>query len=106
MTDKQRLNLAFKELRKQGFVARQRFMCCQGCGWAAIANDKPDATHVAFYHQQDADAIDEDGKITEPMYIAWAGDALAITTALTNAGLKAEWDGSADTRVCVKPRDK
>lgn len=39
ITTKQKMNNAFAELRKAGYVAKQNFMCCQGCGWAKINNE-------------------------------------------------------------------
>lgn len=36
---KEKLNLAFKKLRKMGFIAKQSFMCCNSCGSATIAHE-------------------------------------------------------------------
>ena len=68
--DQDKLNRAFKAMRKWGLVARQNYQCCQGCGGAAIATElgdkiaagklDPDTIKGAvFYHRQDADSRDE-----------------------------------------------
>ena len=34
MSKQKPLTLAFKELRKSGYLAKQNFCCCQSCAWA------------------------------------------------------------------------
>ncbi len=58
--DKSKLTNAFKELRKEGYFAKQNFLCCQSCGWAAMSDKESEK--AVFYHQQDNDDLKESGK--------------------------------------------
>lgn len=91
---RQKIGVAFRALRKSGYIARQNFMCCMGCGFAAM----PEGTKKAvFYHRQDADRLSSSGRC----YIAWGGDGQEIRKAFEAAGLKVEWDGTEAARFCV-----
>lgn len=104
---KMRLTDAFKDLRKQGFFARQNFWCCQSCAWAAAPDDKP----VVFFHQQDASALREAEaargtrrfKAEEVgVYLAFGPDAAAgqkIVDSLRRHGVDYTWDGTEDQRI-------
>lgn len=37
--NKAKLNLAFKALRKLGYIAKQSFMCCSSCAGAQMGHD-------------------------------------------------------------------
>jgi hypothetical protein len=88
------LTKAFCELRKRGYFARQNWMCCQSCGWAAI----PDGYDKAvFYHAQDADRL----KATGGTMLAWHGDGAEICLVLQEAGLATDWCGAEDKRIYV-----
>ena len=80
MNKKANLNQAFKELRKLGYFARQNFMCCQSCAWAAVPMD---AKKVVFYHKQDADQLNETGECC----LAWSGDRDEIAEVLERNGV-------------------
>lgn len=102
-SDKQRLNEAFKQLRRHGFVAKQKHACCQSCGWAEL----PDATvapNVIFYHAQDADAI-KDGKLVGKMFLAHRftneRKGRLACAVLHQHGFYAKWDGTEDTRIAI-----
>ena len=95
---KTRLTAAFKELRRLGYFVRQRFMCCQSCAWSAVPEGKGE--RVVFYHKQDADDIRE-GKDAPGVYLAWCGNGALIVSALLDAGLRAEWDGTEAQRIWV-----
>ena len=101
LSDKERLNDAFKSLRKRGFVARQNYWCCQSCGWAAVG-DEP--KNVIFYHKQDAEAI-VDGKLVGTLYVAHRfseqSKGWEVCAELAKNGLYVNWDGSDDTRIAV-----
>ena len=100
-----RIDDAFAALRDQGFFAKAHHTCCQSCGLAEIPEDKEDA--YVFYHMQDADYLKEGGIC----YLAWGGSgetmfdktklALSVCTALREAGLEVDWDGSEHTRIAV-----
>ena len=99
-TDKELLNDAFKQLRKQNYFAKQDFWCCQTCGCAAVPKEKENA--YVFYHRQDKEAIDESGNIKEKgMYVAWAGKGKQIVDIISQTGLKVYWNGSNDTRIRI-----
>jgi hypothetical protein len=84
---------AFRTLRKLGYFARQNWMCCQGCGWAAV----PDQDKVVFYHSQDREHFIETGNL----YLSWSGDGEEIVKAFHEAGLCVKWDGDTGTRILV-----
>ena len=90
-----RIDDAFAALREQGFFAKAHHTCCQSCGLAEIPEDKEDA--YVFYHMQDADYLKEDGIC----YLAWGGRGQTICSALREAGLEVDWNGSEHTRIKV-----
>jgi hypothetical protein len=87
------LRRAFKVLRRNGYITKANFLCCQTCAWKAITGDpyRPDnkANKIVFYHGQDNDRLNETGACS----LAWAGDGLEIKRACEAAGLKVEWSG-------------
>lgn len=118
----ERLNNAFRDLRKQGFVARQNFSCCGTCAWCELATMigervtngrvKVDAVRgVVFFHRQDAAHLDNDGGC----FIAFGavfvseldrrvGDDAAESGRVVNAtfhrhGFNTIWDGNPDKRI-------
>lgn len=105
---KDNLNIAFKELRKLGIVARQNFMCCQSCGWANISKDEPKKTiGYAFYHAQDAERLKEDGKVNiaydtaNEKKFTQEQIGIKVALALANNGLKVNWSGEKGMRIEV-----
>jgi hypothetical protein len=93
---KENLTLAFKELRKAGYFARQNFLCCQSCAWSAVPDGKDEK--VVFYHRQDADDV-QYGRV----YLAWSGNGAEIVEILSKY-FNVEWDGSTSTRILVKEK--
>ena len=99
-----KLRKAFVALRRQGYVARMNFWCCQGCGSSAM--ELKGKKGGVFWHHQDDDGFKEDGEL----YIAFLtenGDGAvkvgeALVAALKAENIWVEWDGSSDTRVLVK----
>jgi hypothetical protein len=89
------ITVAFKSLRKLGYFARQNFMCCQSCGWAAVPEGKDEK--VVFFHQQDAGCM----KAGRPLYLAWSGDGNQICNMLREHGMEVVWDGTNNTRICI-----
>ena len=90
------LSEAFVQLRRDGYFARQNFMCCQSCGWAAIPETRHDK--AVFYHAQDY----RNYKYGSDVYLSWDGDGEFIVNTLKNFGLEVEWDGDKYTRILVK----
>lgn len=91
--DKTKLTNAFRALRKLGYFARQNFLCCQSCAWAAVPEDK--AERAVFYHSQDNSNLQKYGET----YLAWAGDGNEIVRILNENGVQTEWDGSTNQRI-------
>ena len=114
VTDCDRLDEAFAELDRHGIVARQHFTCCQTCGHAEI-NFPIDSTkqhrHVhgyVFFHWQDT----ESAVRSEYLYLAYGSVsgkeseskviAYNIVDALRRAGLDVDWNGSVNSRICIR----
>ncbi len=100
-----RIDDAFAALRDKGFFAKANHTCCQSCGLADIPEDGRYDEYV-FYHMQDAERLKDDGVC----YLAWgfSGPTLEtkrkgrlICTALREAGLEVDWNGSQHTRIAV-----
>ena len=120
----EKITLAFRSLRKEGFIARQRFLCCGSCAGSAVATqvgEMPKARRdkvrgLVFYtRQDDGNAFDRRGHFTG-LYLAYGqihvhevGDVglptvevgQALVKALEAQGLKVEWDGSPDTKIWI-----
>ena len=90
------LTKAFAELRKNGYFAKQNFLCCQSCGWAALSDEE--ARNTVFYHNQDY----RDLKQHQDLYLAWSGDGDYIAQTLRNFGMEVDWDGTPNTRIAVR----
>jgi hypothetical protein len=90
------LTKAFAELRKNGYFAKQNFLCCQSCGWAALSDEE--AKNAVFYHNQDH----QDFKKGSDLYLAWAGDGDYIAETLIKFGMHIDWDGTPNTRIVVR----
>lgn len=89
------LTKAFAELRKKGYFAKQNFMCCQSCGWAALTDEQ--AKNAVFYHNQDY----RDLKYGDDLYLAWSGDGYFIARTLESFGMKVKWEGDSHDRIMV-----
>lgn len=95
MSTKQELNVAFAELRKKGWFARQNFACCQSCGWSGVPEDRTEK--AVFYHRQDMERMKETGEL----FLAHSGPAREIVDVLEKHGFEVEWDGSENTRISL-----
>lgn len=89
------LTQAFKALRKHGYFARQNFLCCQSCAWAAIPEGKFEK--VVFYHNQD----NQQKVKGHPFHLAWNGDGQAIVRILNEHNVETTWDGDTSKRIVV-----
>ena len=92
---KEKLNLFFRELRKKGYFAKQKFSCCRTCGWSEIPDNYEKAV---FYTTQDADNLSRNY-----VYLNWSGDGNEICEIAKNVGLNTEWDGDEKVRVKLSP---
>lgn len=109
VSNKDRLNGMFRELRRQRIVARQNFMCCGSCASAELASmvRERDARGAVYYHRQEGERLRAGA---ERVYLAYgAGDGasesedrvigLEIVHAAQRNGLAVDWDG--DVTKCV-----
>jgi hypothetical protein len=96
MKSRTNLSNAFAQLRKQGYVAKQNFLCCQSCGWAALSEEE--AKLAVFYHSQDAQGL----RKGDDLHLCWAGNGEEIVDVLKNYGLDVEWEGTTNRRIMVK----
>lgn len=146
-SDYHRLVDAFNKLTPQGFVCRMNFTCCQNCGTTEIDDERtlldpppPEGQYpwrewaYTFFHQQDADRLDESPAVLHLTYSAWkvapgidpelisqaVEDPRAfaelyrqtdryvgsqVADALRNEGLDVAWDGDPGKRVQIKITD-
>jgi hypothetical protein len=116
---KNRLTKAFRALRREGLVAKQKFMCCRNCAGTKIGNDveampeeeRAKIKGAVFYTTQDAEPernglylaygpieTEKHGTIGEHTRAVGA----RIVKALRAEGLKVKWDGSPNTRIHVE----
>lgn len=120
-----RLNLAFRALRAEGYIARQRFLCCQSCASTALGTyvermNPERASKVqgaAFYHKQDAKALEstyfESMEIRYGVIEVYADGATTfygesntavgrrVAQALRDQDLCVEWNGKPDRTITV-----
>lgn len=94
---KAKLGKAFAQLRKQGYIAKKNFLCCQSCAWSSITTESPNAEKVVFYHHQDNDDIPE-GYV----YLAWRGEYVDIVKELAKTGLAILSAGDPNKRILVE----
>ena len=118
-----KLARAFAELRKNGFLARQNYLCCQNCAGCAMSNtatekvdagaDKDSIKGCVFYHRQDADNRDAGqdfylayGPMDTVKYgiIGLSNEEVGkiVVDTLTKHGVETVWDGGGGTRIKVK----
>lgn len=90
---RRKLTAAFRALRRRGYVAKQSWQCCGGCGLAALG----DVERYVFYHKQETELLEHRGRC----YLQWGGDGNEIVEALHAAGLRVTWDGSLEHAILV-----
>ncbi len=121
---KERLNEAFKDMRKAGLLARQNYLCCGSCagyGIAGIFQERVDKDEKmlekikgsVFYHHQDTENLNNPN--TESFYLRYGKISTSknnetalsteevgkiITEILTKHGIVCSWNGDADT--CIE----
>lgn len=117
------LNNAFKEMRKEGLIARQNFLCCGNCAGYAITGLAEKAvkagkkfTGVVYYHAQDNDrkkrgqdfnlgygAVDSNEMGKLGLGTLKVGHLVCDT--LKKHGVIYEWDGKPETTVLIKCKE-
>ena len=115
---KLKLTEAFKILRKEGFIARQNFMCCGNCAGydiATIVSKMPEKKRAkvkgcVFYHHQDNDRLKETGKVMlayGPLETSAHGTVglpdvevgRRVVEVLKQVGLTVDWNGEGSQRI-------
>jgi len=115
---KKQINLAFKELRKNGFIAKQDWACCNSCGMKDIYDEvneeyidagKPEPDGFVFYHCQNTDLL----KGYAETYLAWGAIdcemskkeeikiGKTIVNILNKFDINVEWNGRIDTKIFI-----
>jgi hypothetical protein len=92
---KKKINKAFTVLRKNGYFAKQNFLCCNSCGWLAVPDDKVDK--VVFYHEQAAADLKESGEC----WLSWSGNGNEIVKIFQDAGVTANWNGEFSQKIQI-----
>lgn len=116
VTDFDRLQRAFDRLEASGIVCRHNFSCCGSCAsgeiWDEIHAEEEGGRKIrgaAHYDMQGTEAAVEHGSFcfsytsAEP-WSEKASVAIAreLAAALEHEGLKTDWDGTYQKRVCVE----
>lgn len=121
---REKVALVFKQLRKEGFIARMNFSCCGSCAGYEIGQEFDDAVKNGlpkekwprggvFWNKQSDASFWEDGEL----YIAYGAitaEASKASTPLTDKqvgdrlkqlldeqGLAVDWDGDPDKKIKV-----
>lgn len=124
---KQKLNAAFRALRKLGLIARQNFSCCRGCAESEIATKlgkqidagKIDHAQVkggVFYSRDEAERRDNGWAFNIsfwPIDVTGHGDVGGtreeiggvVVDTLLRFGIKTEWNGDGYELILVVPQD-
>lgn len=115
---------AFKDLRKQGLVARANYSCCSSCAGDTIASELDDKIAkglsernfplgCVYWHQQDDEHYFEDGKLhlrygqieceNSKRSTALSSKDVGglVLEALRSQGLIVDWDGNEDATIVV-----
>lgn len=100
---KEKVNKAFRDLRKIGYFAKQNVGDCQSCGWAEV-NSQTELEKIVFYHDQDAESWNKNGELDRKLYLAWVGDGYEVVAVLEKNDLKVEWENQApENRIAILP---
>lgn len=118
MVNKDKLNAAFKLMRKAGILARQNFTCCGSCGNAEMSMmlakmpEKRSAKikGVCFYHSQGNSRMNKGGdlylqyssKVDDDLDLGTVQIGHLVVSCLKEAGLGVEWNGKASETILVK----
>lgn len=124
-----KLNEAFKILRKEGLIARQRFSCCNGCAGGEIANDVEKMLDAGRKAPKGATFYSTQGGFVESpnsrrfarvrkLYLSFGSVQTEkhgevglptvevgkmICAALDKVGLHYEWDGTENQTIVIDP---
>ena len=93
-----RLAVAFRNLRKAGYLAKRNFWCCGSCGVSAIERNYPKyQNRYVFASKQSESDLRNRGVLR----VDWAGLGVEIVRLIEEAGLVVEWSGNSEQRICI-----
>lgn len=72
---------SFRELRTNGYFAKQNFWCCSTCAWSQVPEK---CEKAVFYHHQDSESFFESGNL----HIRWMGNRKFIEKIFRKNGLR------------------
>jgi len=116
-TDCDKLDRSFAELEKCGIVARQHFSCCGECAETDILKEIEAASGFetpqgfAYYSVEDTESACEKGTLPLTVGSVAGTDDAKVEVArrtcdiLAKHGLRIEWDGDCQNRICVAGLD-
>ena len=120
--NKVRFDAAFRDLRKQGILAKKNYTCCMICGFKdlhaefkQLAQEGREVKGGVFYHAQDASMLQECGQCClaycgfdadqyeSPIaeYDAAVRIGQIVCETLRRRGVKVNWDGTLSRRIEV-----
>jgi hypothetical protein len=112
---RRRVQLAFGELRKVGFITKTNFSCCMNCAVAELGEiaEKRRRNRAVYWHLQDETHFRKGGSL----YIRFCylppkgieGDTTRVETeigeqvaaALRKAGLELDWNGNPNVTIRI-----
>jgi len=119
---KARLTKAFRNMRKEGLLARQNFECCSSCAGYSMTlrarelisngKEKSEIKGCCFYHAQDNDDL----VVGRGFYLSYgpmdsqehgviglSNEEVAkiVIKCLKDAGVETDWDGNGGRRIFV-----
>lgn len=102
-TDRQRLERAFRSLRKRDVVAVANIRGTRSDGWTAVTERAgDDDTSCVFWTSEAAVEAFSDGRLTRRLCLQWRGDAIPIVNALRAAGLRTDLPASPKQTIDVR----
>lgn len=124
---KEKLNLAFRKLRKMGFIAHQSFKCCNSCGGSAIAYDliehldKGEKKPLgAIYYSRQEGLVRKEGRreFASKLFLRFGSISTdkygevglptkevgtQVVEVLESVGLSVNWDGDPERSIEIDP---
>lgn len=101
-TTREKLAAAFKQIRKEGGIARMNFMCCSSCAWYELAEKygEDETRTMVFWNQQSDDSF-VGGSLQYALCLQWQGDKDLIAKALADHDLVAITPADSSTTFIV-----
>lgn len=97
---KNNINKAFRILRKNGYIAKQNFSCCQSCGRYELNKlyGEEKCKKLVFYNIQDTDLFKKTGEL----YLSWNGNGEEICNIFIECGLNVTLNRCDSGKIIVK----